>query len=169
MDLRSMRILRLISMMVAAVLWMGRTSLVAQPSQWERFRAHNAEVAGLQPAMVTPLVAADPRLIQYVRLAVSHEYAAAGNETVTYGNGRGAGMIAFRRFEFDVMPPPYIQHNSTARDGFGDASAAMKVRVASGNAEHGNFDVAASLIHCFATGSHTNGARTDSFAATVVA
>ena len=43
-----------------------------------------------------------------------------------------------------------------------------KVRIASGGANHGNFDIAAALAHCFATCSHKNGALTDSFTPTVV-
>jgi hypothetical protein len=38
-------------------------------------------------------------------------------------------------------------------DGFGDTSMTVKYRIASGKAKHGNFDVAAILNHCFATGS----------------
>jgi len=118
--------------------------------------------------MVTPLVAPDPRLIQYYRFAFSHEYTASGTETTNYGNARGGGMIVFNRFEFDLMPPPYLQHNTAAvSDGFGDTSFNGKVRIVSGGAEHGNFDVAASLARCFATGSHTNGGRTDSFTPTL--
>jgi hypothetical protein len=67
------------------------------------------------------------------------------------------------------MPPPYIQHNlATARDGLGDTSLVGKVRIASGNAEHGNFDLAAILSHSFATGTYKNGAATDSFTPTLV-
>ena len=91
------------------------------------FGEHNSAMASLQPAFITPLVAPDPRLLQYARLSVSHEYTAAGAETVNYGNGRGAGIIAGNRFEFDFVPPPYIQHNSTADDGFGDTSVTGKV------------------------------------------
>ncbi len=147
-------------------------TLLAAPSKLsaqQTFAAHNTEMTALQPAMVTPLVGSDPRLIQYVRLAASHEYTAVGTETVNYGNARGAGMIAANRFEFDWMPPPYIQHNSAAADGFGDTSLAVKYRIASGNSEHGNFDVAAILSHAFATGSHNNGAATDAFVPTLVA
>jgi len=123
-------------------------------------------MAKLQPPMLTPLVAPDPRLIQYYRFAFAHQYTSTRTETTNYGNARGGGIIAFHRFEFDVLAPPYIQHNSSATDGFGDMSFSGKVRIASGNAEHGNFDLAASLAHCFATGSHTNGGRTDSFTPT---
>ena len=134
---------------------------VAQGQQ--PFSEHNSAMGKLQPAFITPLIAPDPRLVQYARFSVSHEYTAAGAETVNYGNGKGGGIISGNRLEFDFIPPPYIQHNSAADDGFADTSSLVKYRIASGNAEHGNFEVAAVLNHCFATGSHKNGATTDSF------
>ncbi len=143
------------------------STLLAQQSFSNQFSAHNADMAKLQPAMITPLVAPDPRLIQYYRFSLAHQYTAAGTETVNYGNARGGGIIIGRRFEFDWMPPAYIQHNNTAIDGFGDTSLSAKVRIASGAAGHGNFDVGAILAHCFATGSHKNGALTDSFTPTL--
>ncbi|MGD0730657.1 MAG: hypothetical protein ABR956_05290 [Terracidiphilus sp.] len=140
----------------------------AQQSSYERFRAHNAAMTALQPAIVTPLVEADPRLIQYLRASFSNGYTAAGTQTTSYGNGRGAGVIAGNRFEFDYLPPSYTQHNSaTEKDGFGDTSTVVKARIASGNAEHGNFDVAATVSHSFATGSNKNGALTDAWAPTL--
>jgi hypothetical protein len=150
-----------------SVFLLGAYSVSAQQSYAARFSAHNTEMNALQPAFITPLVAADPRLIQYARFSTSHEYTAVGTETVSYGNARGGGIIAGNRLEFDWMPPAYIEHNSAAADGFGDTSTVVKYRIASGNAEHGNFEVAAILNHCFATGSHKNGAATDSFGPTL--
>ncbi|HUB28377.1 MAG TPA: hypothetical protein VL967_01725 [Terracidiphilus sp.] len=126
-------------------------------------------MSGLQPAMVTPLVASDPRLIQYYRFAFARQDTPGSTAITNYGNARGGGIILARRFEFDLLPPPYLQHTNAAADGFGDTSFNGKLRIASGNAEGGNFDIAASLAHCFATGSHTNGGRTDSFTPNVVA
>jgi len=162
--LRNLRQIWALILIVAATACAAQTQLPF----FEDFRAHNAQMAELQPAMVTPLVAADPRLIQFYRIAVSHEYTAAGTETTNFGNSRGGGVIVARRFEFDFTPPPYIQHNDAAKDGFGDVSVVGKVRIASGNAEHGNFDVAASLSHSFAIGEHKNGAETDSWTPTLV-
>jgi hypothetical protein len=54
-------------------------------------------------------------------------------------------------------------------DGFGDTSTVVKYRITSGNAKHGNFDVAAILNHCFATGSYKNGAVTNTFGPTLAA
>jgi hypothetical protein len=126
-------------------------------------------MASLQPAFIVPLVGPDPRLIQFARFSVSHEYTSAGTESVSYGNGKGIGIIAGNRFEFDYVPPAYVQHNSSACDGATDTSISMKTRIASGNAESGNYDVAVILNHSFATGSHKNGAATDSFGPSVAA
>jgi hypothetical protein len=154
-------------MALAAALALGARPAMAQQSLAQQFAAHNSAMAKLQPPMVTPLVEADPRLIQYVRASFSNEYTAARTESVSYGNGRGGGVIVGNRFEFDFLPPAYIQHNSSALDGLGDTSVAGKVRIASSNAEHGNFDVAALLSHSFATGTYKNGAATDCWTPTI--
>jgi hypothetical protein len=125
-------------------------------------------MAALQPSLITPLVAPDPRLVQYAKLSFANQYTPTGTQTVSFGNARGAGIIAGDRFEFDVIPPPYIQHNSKAMDGFSDLSALAKYRIASGNAEHRNFEVTAMLARCFATGSYKNGALTGSFTPSLV-
>jgi len=153
--------------MLATALTAGACTAAAQQSFSEQFTAHNSSMTALQPAFITPLVEADPRLLQYARASFSREYAAAGTETVNFGNGRGGGAIAGDRFEFDFVPPAYIQHNSSAVDGLGDTSTLVKYRIASGNAEHGNFDVAAMLSHSFATGTYKNGAATDTFGPTL--
>jgi hypothetical protein len=132
----------------------------AQQSRMQRFRSHNASMTALQPSWPTPIVEAEPRITQYYRFAFSNQYAAAGTQTVNYGNGRGGGILAFNRFEFDWFPPNYVQHNSAATDGFGDTAVLAKYRIASANAEHGNYILTAALGHTFATSAH-NGALTD--------
>jgi hypothetical protein len=125
-------------------------------------------MTALQPAMAGLLVTPSPRLVQRMRFSFSHEYTSAGTETVSYGNGRGIGVLVGRRLELDAVQPPYIHHGGgTADDGFGDAQIGGKFRIASGNAEHGNFIVTAILNHRFATGSHSNGAATNSFLPTL--
>jgi hypothetical protein len=134
----------------------------AHQSFKDRFFAHNYVMTKLQPSWPTPVAEAEPRLTQYYRFAFTNQYTAAGTQTVNYGNGRGGGIVAWNRFEFDWLPPSYIQHNSTAQDGFGDTAVLVKYRIASGNAEHGNFIVTAMLNHTFASSSH-NGGLTDSW------
>jgi len=133
----------------------------AQQPFRDRFFGHNDAMSELQPTWPTPVVETEPRLTQYYRFSFSNQYTATGTRTVSYGNMRGGGIIAWNRCEFDLLPPPYIQHNSSAADGFGDTSALVKYRVVSGNAEHGNYIVTAILNHTFATGSAKNGALTD--------
>src|ERR1035441_69891 len=122
-----------ISLVLASMLMTDSCVVSGQQSFRERFIAHNSEMGALQPSWIVPLVTPDPRLIQYARVSVSHEYTAAHAETVNYGNGRGFGLISGNRFEFDYVQPAYIQHNTAgAMDGFGDTSMAVKYRIASG-------------------------------------
>jgi len=155
-------------MAACALTWFA-TPMAAPQSFPQRFFAHNSEMTRLQPSFVTPLVSADPRIIQYARFAVSSEFTPQDTRTVSFGNSRGAGLIAFRRFEFDWLPPSYIEHHSAAKDGAGDTSVAAKYRIVSANAEHGNFEFSALLNRCFPTGSHSNGAATGTWTPTVAA
>jgi hypothetical protein len=163
-----MRLLKLTLLLnITAGLAANAGPLTAQESFLDRFASHNSSMSSLQPSFITPLVAPDPRLLQYARASFSREYAASGTETVNFGNGKGGGVIAGNRFEFDFIPPAYIEHNSTAKDGFGDTTALAKFRIASGDAEHGNFALSAILNHCFPTGSYKNGAATGSWGPTL--
>jgi len=159
--------LRTISSLLLAAFATGSCVATAQQSFTERLTAHNSAMNAVQPAWITPVVEADPRLVQFVRASFSNEYAAARTQTVSYGNGRGFGLIGGDRYEFDFMPPSYIQHNSTAVDGLGDASTLVKYRIVSSNADHRNFIVTALLSHSFATGSYKNGAATDCWGPTL--
>ena len=152
------------SLVLTAVLVASASAqqLPAKQSFKDRFFAHNYAMTKLQPSWPTPLVEADPRLTQYYRFAFSNQFTAAGIQTMNYGNGRGGGIVAFSRVELDFYPPGYIQHHSTAADGFGDTAALVKFRIASGNAEHGNYILTAILNHTFAS-SPKNGAATDSW------
>jgi len=130
----------------------------AQNGLLGNFQSHNQSMTALQPAWMVPLVASDARLLQFYRMAMSHQYAPAGTPTNNFGNSRGMGIILNKRLEMDFMPPAYVEHNSTARDGFGDTTLGGKVRLISGNAERGNFIVSAIASHTFPTGSYKNGA-----------
>ena len=153
---------RLLSIILAALATASATQVArAQQSFSQRFFSHNYEMSKLQPLWPTPLVESDPRLTQYYRFAFSNQYTAAPTtQTVNYGNSRGGGIVVFNRFQIDYLPPSYIQHNSSAQDGFGDMAVLVKCRIASGNAEHGNYILTALVNHTFATSAH-NGALTD--------
>jgi hypothetical protein len=155
------RFLIFVVVSTTGVVWTCAAS--AQQSFRARFFAHNDAMGAVQPTWPTPVVETEPRLTQYYRFSFSREYTQSGTETVSYGNARGGGIIAWNRIEVDLLPPPYIQHNSSAADGFGDTSLLAKYRIVSGNAAHGNYILTAVLSHTFATGSAKNGALTDSW------
>jgi hypothetical protein len=150
----------LFNCLIAAACLACTPATPAQSSFAQHFFAHNDAAGAVQPNWPTPLVEADPRLTQYYRASVSTQRAAAGNRTTSYGNGRGGGIIAWNRAQFDLLPPPYVRQNSAAPDGFGDPAAAVKYRISSGGAGHGNYIVSAILSHSFAAGGRS-GAATD--------
>jgi hypothetical protein len=160
--LNSPRLISYFALIAALVAAASAQQAPAKPSFKDRFFDHNYAMTRLQPSWPTPLVEADPRLTQYYRFAFSNQYTSAGTHTVNYGNARGGGIVAFNRIELDFYPPAYIEHHSTAADGFGDAAALIKFRIASANAEHGNYILTALLNHTFAS-SPKSGAATDSW------
>ncbi len=128
----------------------------AQEALWTRVHSSNTTMAALQPAWISPLIQADPRLTQGMRLSVSRANV-PGAEIFSYGNNHGIGFIAGTRFQFDFNPPSFFRnHSSQFPDGWGNASTQVKFRIASGNADHGNFALTVMLAHAFATGASQN-------------
>lgn len=147
------------SVALAAAFVASASATFAQQSFYERFRAHNESMAAVQPTWMGPLIQTDSRLAQAVRVSVSNSYA-PGEHTVNYGNSHGVGLIVGDRIQLNLQPPPYMQnHSATFKNGFSDSVEEVKFRIASGNAEHGNFTVTAYLAYSFPTGSHLNGQR----------
>lgn len=117
-------------------------------------------MAGLQPSWMGPLIQSDARLGQGIRISVS-DLSAPGEQIIGYGNNHGVSVIAMRRFQFDFDPPSFFRNHSAAYpDGFGNAGAQVKYRIASGDAEHGNFALTAIEFHGFATRAAQNGMLT---------
>lgn len=122
-----------------------------------QFRAHNAAMRDVQPSWMGPLIQSDARLAQALKLSVS-DMRAPGAQIISYGNNHGVSLIAQRRFQFDFVPPSFFRNHSAAMpDGFGNAFTQVKYRIASGNAEHGNFAVTGIVTHGFAPRSEQNG------------
>ncbi|MGB8260528.1 MAG: hypothetical protein WCE75_09260 [Terracidiphilus sp.] len=142
---------------------------LAQDSLYQSFRSHNAEMTKLQPSWVAPLIQSDARLGQGVRLSVANMNW-PGGQTISYGNNHGISLLARRRFQFDFNPPAYFRnHSAQLKDGFGNASTQVKMRLASGNAEHGNYIVSAALMRCFSPRAEQNGGLTGAWLPKVVA
>lgn len=128
----------------------------AQETFRDRLNSHNTTMAALQPTWIGPLIQSDSRLTQGARFSVARS-SAPGAQIFSYGNNHGITLIAGTRFQFDLNPPSFFRnHSAQLQDGWGNASTQVKFRIASGNANHGNFAVAAILEHGFAPGARQN-------------
>lgn len=116
-----------------------------------------------QPSWPIPVITASSGLLQVARTDIVRQIAPARTDTWIYDNTKGISFVPWYKVEFDVLAPPYIQHNSKANDGFGDFSLLLKYRVAAGNEELGNYSVSFALAGTLPTGSYKNG----SLAATI--
>lgn len=120
-------------------------------------------MADVQPTWMGPLIQSDARLTQAAKLSLSAA-TVVGGHVISYGNNHGVSLLGGRRFQFDINPPSYFQnHSTTISDGFGNASTQLKYRIASGNAQHGNFAVSAALCRSFGGGYEQNGMLTDAW------
>jgi len=156
------RIYRRLSFLVLAAAFLaGGCAASAQQPFYERFREHNARMRTLQPSWATPLIQSDARLSQAVRFSFANSFTPAKTQTTNYGNYHTLGLLVGNRVQANLIAPPYVQNNSaTAKDGFADTQLETKIRVASGDAGHGNYIVTGKLTWDIATGSHKNGAAT---------
>ena len=129
----------------------------AQESRYEQIRAHNAAMTAVQPSWMGPLMQSDARLAQGMKISVSQAHA-PGAQIISYGNNHGMTLLSGTRLQLDMNPPSFFRNHSAALpDGFGNAGAQVKYRIASGNAQHGNYAVSAIAHHGFARGVEQNG------------
>ncbi len=133
-------------------------SVSAQDNFFSKWQARASATQAKQPGWSTPVISPYPMLIQVFRAEFVRQIAPARTQTWNYGNTKGVNLIPFARTEFDVYMPPYIEHNSKARDGFGDASFLGKYRILSRNEKSGNYILSAGLLASIPTGSYSNGA-----------
>lgn len=135
-------------------------SASAQDTLWQRFRADNARMTAVQPTWMAPLIQSDCRLSQAMRFSVAQS-SAPGERIISYGNNHGVSLIGGTRWQLDLNPPAYFRNHSSAfPDGWGNASTQLKYRIASGNAENGNFAVTAIVAEGFAARAYQNAALT---------
>jgi hypothetical protein len=143
---------RLFIGLATAVCLFALSAAARSQTTYERLRGANASMNEVQPVWMGPLIQSDARLSQAVRLSVSNA-TEAGAHPISYGNSHGVNFILYRRFQVDFDPPSFFRDHAAAQpDGFGNAGAQIKCRIASGNADHGNFAVSAVLYHAFAPG-----------------
>jgi len=113
------------SMLIQVVLLTGSLTICAQShaedsSNWySNWLDHVTEIQSEQPHWVTPLSTVTPRLEQEFRSDFLGEQTPAGPSLYNFGGGKGFELIPFSPVEVIINVPPYIEHNTTAQDGFG--------------------------------------------------
>lgn len=112
-----------------------------------------------QPHWITPLATTTPRLEEELRYDQLWQENAKGITTDNYDGGKGLELIPLEKVEVIFNAPPYLDHNSTARNGFGDVAFLLKYRMLTANEESGNYILTAFLAWSVPTGSYGNGAR----------
>ena len=135
----------------------GAQTGAAQGSFIERYQARVTATQNQQPHWITPLVLVTPRLEQEVRADFVRQTNAKLQDTWNYGNSKGMEIIPFSRVELLFNFPPFFNHDTGAKDGFGDLSFNSKFRIFSRNDESGNAIVTAYLAATVPTGKDANG------------
>jgi hypothetical protein len=133
------------------------TGLQAQNSFFDHWQDRVNRTQAEQPHWVTPLVTVTPRLEQEFRTDFVRQVTPTHTDTWNYGNGKGLELIPARRIELLMNIPPYLQHNSAAKDGFGDPSFTMKYRFYASNEQNHNAIITAFISGSIPTGSYSNG------------
>ena len=110
-----------------------------------------------QPHWITPLFTTTPRLEEELRYDMGWQ-TNGDLTTANYGGGKGLELIPTEHTEVIIGLPPYISHNTSTRDGFGDISFLWKYRLLTANETRGNYIVTAFLGASVPTGSYSNGA-----------
>jgi hypothetical protein len=132
---------------------------VRAQSYFSDFHNRNAELKSVQPTWVTPLVGTTALLGQFVREEFVRQKMVGGDSVWNIGNGKGLSLVPSLRMETDLSVPGYVVHGAAAgTDGIGDFCFTARVRIASGNREHGNYAVTAVLNQTWTTGISANGA-----------
>lgn len=131
---------------------------------YSRWEARTNAIQSKQPGWAVPLVTTYTGLFQVVRTDILRQTTPALTHTWNFDNSKGVNLILSNRTEVAINLPPYIEHNSTAKDGAGDMSFLGKVRIASGNAQHGAYTLCAFAIATIPTGSYKNGSTDASIA-----
>src|SRR5580693_1385612 len=91
-----------------------------------------------QPHWITPLVTVTPRLEQEFRSDFVRQTNSKLQDTWNLGNSKGLEIIPFSRVELLFNVPPFLDHDTGAKDGFGDVSFNSKFRFFSRNEQKGN-------------------------------
>ena len=119
---------------------------------------HTNATQSKQPAWAVPLVTTYTGLFQVIRFDLLRQVLPARIDTWNYDNSKGVNfIIPNSNVEVDINLPPYLQHNTTAVNGWGDFSFLAKYRITSRNAEHGTYTVSVWALTTVPSGQAKNG------------
>src|SRR6202022_1430111 len=94
------------------------------------------------PHMGGPIRTTHVMLVQQYRYDMAWQQDPAGGTiTSNYGASRGLEIIPTTRLEVGISPPPYIAHQSSLPDGFGDLAFQVKYRAFSAPEGQGDYFV----------------------------
>ncbi|MGO9438349.1 MAG: transporter [Terracidiphilus sp.] len=162
--MRNIRIATLVLLAISA----GST-LPAQDNFFSQWEKRTTQTQSRQPSWSVPVMAPYPMLVQVLRADFTRQVTPALTDTWNYGGSRGLNLIPGFNSEIDFYYPPYIQHNSSAKDGFGDVAFLYKYRMFSRNERSGNAMISAQLSATIPTGSYSNGSTDASLSPTLLA
>ena len=111
----------------------------------------------LQPHYVAPLITTHVLLVQQFRYDMYWQEDSSGNWAADYGAAKGLEIIPNSRIEVQVGVPPYMVHETSVPDGFGDVSLFIKFRAFSAPEGKGDYFVGAFLGATFPSGNSPNG------------
>ena len=111
-----------------------------------------------QPHYPAPIVTTHVLLVEQLRYDMSRQQDPNGTGTANLGASRGLEIILPPRLEIAISPPPYLTHQSSVPDGFGDTSFQVKYRVSSAPEEKGDYFVGVFFAGTVPTGTAPNGA-----------
>lgn len=110
-----------------------------------------------QPHFVAPIVTTHVMLVEQYRYDMAWQQdPVGGTVTSNYGASRGLEIIPTTRLEVAVFPPPYLVHQSSLPDGFGDFSFQVKYRAFSASEGQGDYFVGFFFGGSFPTGTPPN-------------
>ncbi len=142
--------------------------LAAQQGFFANWEQRTSQTQAKQPAWPPPLITAYVGLIQVDRSDFYRQTASNLTQTWNIDGSKGLNLIPVANTEVDTNLPPYFFHSTPkVLNGAGDMSFLLKYRFLSGNAQHGNYVVSASILGTIPTGSYKNGSTDASVGPTV--
>jgi len=139
----------------------GTTTSAGAPNQndWvHRWMRTVDKARASQPHFVAPIVTTHVMLVEQYRYDMAWQQdPVSGTVTSNYGASRGLEIIPTTRLEVGVSPPPYLVHQSSLPDGFGDFSFQVKYRAFSAPEGQGDYFVGFFFGGSLPTGTPPNG------------